>query len=124
VSSPFLGGVNRGSTLSTNGRHDGASSLSFLEMGFWVRAIPTADRRPAGGALCSRFLQQTSIADSPYFHPHSFVEFSLRCQLDVLNLERVLPSRTRTGCRLLSSGGSVGRYQAPFREGGKIVGVE
>ena len=27
------------------------------------------------------------IADSPYFHPHSFVEFLLRCQLGVLNLE-------------------------------------
>jgi hypothetical protein len=45
------------------------------------------------------FPPTTSIADSPYFHPHSFVEFSLRCQLGVLNLERVLPSRSRTGYR-------------------------
>ena len=45
------------------------------------------------------FLPTNPIADSPYFHPHSFVEFSLRCQLGVLNLERVLPSRSRTGYR-------------------------
>ena len=49
-----------------NGRHDGASSLSFLEMGFWVRAIPTADRRrPEGDALCLRFLQQLPSPTGP-----------------------------------------------------------
>jgi len=55
---------------------------------------PTSGRRTV-----LAFPPTSSIADSPYFHPHSFVEFSLPCQLGVLNLERVLPSRSRTGCR-------------------------
>jgi hypothetical protein len=40
----------------------------------------------------------SQITDSPYFHPHSFMELLLRCQLGVLNWKRVLPSRTRTEC--------------------------
>ena len=40
----------------------------------------------------------SQITDLPYFHPHSFVELLLRCQLGVLNWKRVLPSRSRTEC--------------------------
>ena len=58
------------------------------------------------------FPPTTSIADSPYFHPHSFMEFSLRCQLGVLNLERVLPSRTRTGYRCFAATSFLARVAA------------
>ena len=68
-------------------------------MGFRVRAIPTAERRPAGGALYSRSLQQLPSPTRPTSIGTLFVEFALRCQLGVLNLERVLPSRFRTGYR-------------------------
>ena len=37
----------------------------LLRNGFLVRAIPTADRRPAGGALCLRFLQQLPSPTGP-----------------------------------------------------------
>jgi len=66
----------------------------FLLRKVFCSTIKTADRRPSGrlNAAFSNF----QITDSPYFHPHSFMERLLRCQLGVLNLEWVLPSRTRT----------------------------
>ena len=68
-------------------------SLSFLGKVFLrLSILPMADQREAHNAA----IPNTQIADSPYFHPHSFMERSLRCQLGVLNLDRVLPSRTRT----------------------------
>ena len=74
------------------------NSFQFTRSTRLILAYPTSGRRTV-----LAFPPTTSIADSPYFHPHSFVEFSLRCQLGVLNLERVLPSRSRTGCRRSSN---------------------
>ena len=70
------------------------NSFQFIRSTRLLLAYPTSGRRTV-----LAFPRTTSIADSPYFHPHSSVEFSLRCQLGVLNLERALPSRSRTGYR-------------------------
>jgi hypothetical protein len=70
-----------------------ALSLSFLER-FLARPFETADRRPAGGAQCCH--PEFSNRRFALLPSALFVEFLLRCQLGVLNLERVLPSRTRT----------------------------
>ena len=59
---------------------------TFLACGTTVLS-PTTGRRTV-----LAFPPTASIADSPYFHPHS-----LRWQLGVLNLKRVLPSLARTG---------------------------
>src|SRR5215472_3213985 len=89
---PFFWSCHSYSRLPTNGRHSWPSS--FLLRKVFVSAIDTADRRPTGGAQCCH----------PEFSNHRlallpsalFVEFLLRRRLGVLNLERVLPSRTRT----------------------------
>src|SRR5215469_8491713 len=70
-------------------------SLSFLERFFRPSIQPIADQREAHHAATPN----SQITDSPYFHPHSFVERLLRCQLGVLNWKRVLLSRSRTECR-------------------------
>ena len=57
-------------------------------------------------------IPKSHIADSPYFHPHSSWRSCPRCQLGVLNLDRVLPSRTRTDA-LLSEGRPSPTPQSP-----------
>ena len=55
-------------------------SLSFVER-FFGSAIDTADRRPAGGALCSRFLLQLPSPTRPTSIRTLWWSFTLRCQL-------------------------------------------
>src|SRR5262249_40403216 len=70
------------------------SLQSFLHRKVFLPAIDTADRRPAGGAQCCH--PEFSNRRLALLPSALFVEFFLRCQLGVLNLEWVLPSRTRT----------------------------
>jgi len=70
------------------------SLQSFLHRKVFRPAIDTADRRPAGGAQCCH--PKFSNRRLALLPSALFVEFFLRCQLGVLNLEWVLPSRTRT----------------------------
>ena len=84
-------------------------SLSFLGR-FFLRLSITADGRPTGGAPCCH--PQFSNRRLALLPSALLVERSLRCQLGVLNLDRVLPSRTRTDA-LLSEGRPSPTPQSP-----------
>ena len=60
----------------------------------------SADQREAHCARVPSYIFHRRLALLP---SALFVEFSLRCQLGVLNLERALPSRTRTGYRCFAA---------------------
>ena len=70
------------------------SLQSFLHRKVFRPAIDTADRRPAGGAQCCH--PEFSNRRLALLPSALFVVFFLRCQLGVLTLEWVLPSRRRT----------------------------